>query len=66
MPIRKLVVARGIYYVEIPTAGLTLLCGTPADSVKHLFRRGIIQTTERNGVSFESGPNAILLSDSMI
>jgi hemerythrin len=66
MPIRKLVVARGIYYVEIPAAGLTLLCGTPADSVKHLFRRGIIQTTERNGVSFETGPNAILLSDSMI
>ncbi len=66
MPIRKLVVAKGIYYVEIPAAGLTLLCGTPADSVKHLFRRGIIQTTERNGVSFETGPNAILLSDSMI
>jgi hemerythrin len=66
MPIRKLVVAKGIYYVEIPAAGLTLLCGTPADSVKHLFRRGIIQTTESNGVTFESGPNAILLSDSMI
>ncbi len=66
MPIRKLVVAKGIYYVEIPAAGLTLLCGTPADSVKHLFRRGIIQTTERNGVSFETGPNAILLSDAMI
>ena len=66
MPIRKLVVAKGIYYVEIPAAGLTLLCGTPADSVKHLFRRGIIQTTENNGVTFESGPNAILLSDSMI
>jgi hypothetical protein len=29
MPIRKLVVAKGIYYVEIPAAGLTLLCGTP-------------------------------------
>ena len=66
MLIRKLVVAKGIYYVEIPAAGLYLLCGAPADSVKHLFRRGIIQTIERNGVSFESGPNAILLSDSMI
>ncbi|MFA4969858.1 MAG: cyclic nucleotide-binding domain-containing protein [Sulfuritalea sp.] len=66
MSIRKLVVANGIYYVEIPAAGLYLLCGAPADSVKHLFRRGIIQTTERNGVSFENGPNAILLSDSMI
>ncbi len=66
MPIRKLVVARGIYFIEIPAAGLYLLCGTPADAVKHLFRRGIIQTTERGGVTFESGPNAILLSDSMI
>ena len=66
MSIRKLVVANGIYFVEIPEAGLYLLCGSPADSVKHLFRRGIIQTTERNGVSFENGPNAILLSDSMI
>lgn len=66
MSIRKLVVANGIYYVEIPAAGLYLLCGAPADSVKHLFRRGIIQTTERNGVTFENGPNAILLSDSMI
>ena len=66
MPIRKLVVTKGIYFIEIPAAGLYLLCGTPADTVKHLFRRGIIQTTERNGVTFESGPNAILLSDSMI
>jgi hemerythrin len=66
MLIRKLVVATGIYYVEIPDAELYLLCGSPADSVKHLYRRGIIQTTERNGVSFENGPNAILLSDSMI
>ncbi len=66
MSIRKLVVANGICYVEIPEAGLSLLCGTPADSIKHLFRRGIIQTTERGGVIYENGPNAILLSDSMI
>ena len=66
MSIRKLVVANGIYYVEIPEANLYLLCGSPADSVKHLIRRGIIQTTERNGVAFENGPNAILLSDAMV
>lgn len=66
MLIRKLIVATGIYYVEIPSAGLHLLCGAPADSVKHLLRRGIIQITERDGVSFENGPNAILLSDAMI
>jgi hemerythrin len=66
MSIRKLVVANGIFFVEIPDAGLYLLCGAPGDSVKHLFRRGIIQTTEHNGVTMENGPNAILLSDSMI
>ncbi len=66
MVMRKLVVAPGIFYIEVPAANLYLLCGAPADSVKHLFRRGIIQTTERDGVSYETGPNAILLSDSMI
>ena len=66
MSIRKLVVATGIHFVEIPAAGLYLLCGAPADSVKHLLRRGIVQTTEVNGVTFENGPNAILLSDSMV
>ncbi len=66
MSIRKLVVANGISYVEIPAAGLYLLCGSPADSVKHLLRRGIIQTTELNGIAFENGPNAILLSDTMV
>ncbi len=66
MSIRKLIVANGISYVEIPAAGLYLLCGSPADSVKHLLRRGIIQTTEQNGIAFENGPNAILLSDTMV
>lgn len=66
MSIRKLVVANGISYVEIPAAGLYLLCGSPADSVKHLLRRGIIQTTEQSGIAFENGPNAILLSDTMV
>lgn len=66
MSIRKLIVANGISYVEIPAAGVYLLCGSPADSVKHLLRRGIIQTTEQNGIAFENGPNAILLSDTMV
>jgi len=66
MSIRKLIVANGISYVEIPAAGLYLLCGSPADSVKHLSRRGIIQSAEQNGIAFENGPNAILLSDTMV
>ena len=57
MLIRKLLVAQGIYYVEIPAAGVYMLCGSPADSVKHLLRRGLIQKVEASGVEFENGPN---------
>jgi hemerythrin len=64
--ITKTQVAEGIYYVTVPEADVCILCGCPADSVKHLMRRGLIQTREVNGVSFETGPNAILLSDVLI
>ena len=64
--ISKIQVARGVYWVDIPGAGLRVLCGCPADSVKLLARRGLIVTTERGGATFETGPNAILLSDVMI
>jgi hemerythrin len=60
---RKIKVAAGIYYVEIPEIGLFIQCGCPADSVKHLMRKGLIISEEKNGVQCESGPNAILLSD---
>jgi len=61
--IRKITVTTGIYWVEIAEAGLRLLCGCPADVVKHLARRGLILPMEVDGVACESGPNAILLSD---
>lgn len=64
--IRKVKVANGIYWVAIPEAGLRVLCGCPADVVKHLMRRGLIVDVEKDGVTFESGPNAILLSEVMI
>ncbi|MGE5504860.1 MAG: bacteriohemerythrin [Actinomycetota bacterium] len=64
--IRKLEVTPGIVWVEVPEADFRLLCGCPADSVKHLMRRGLIAPTEVNGVRAETGPNAILLSDVMI
>ncbi|MBU2510165.1 bacteriohemerythrin [bacterium] len=64
--IRKINVSSGIYWIEIPAADLYLLCGCPADSVKHLMKKGLIKTEERNGVSFETGPNAILLSDILV
>lgn len=64
--IRKIKVANGIFWLAIPEAGLRILCGCPADVVKHLMRRGLIVDVEKNGVAFESGPNAILMSEMMI
>jgi len=61
--IRKITVTTGIYWIEVADADLRLLCGCPADVVKHLARRGLILPIEVEGVACESGPNAILLSD---
>jgi hemerythrin len=59
-------VTNGVYWVEIPEADLYILCGCPADSVKHLMRMGLIVEREKNGVLAQTGPNAILLSDTTI
>ncbi|PKU25918.1 bacteriohemerythrin [Telmatospirillum siberiense] len=64
--LRKVHVTTGVAWVEAPDVGLQVLCGCPADAVKHLMRRGLIVQTERDGVAFETGPNAILLSDVML
>jgi hemerythrin len=61
--INKLQITNGTYWIDIPGAGLKLLCGCPADIVKHLIKKGLIVSKEENGVSFETGPNVILLSD---
>lgn len=63
MGINKINVARGICWIEIPEADLRILCGCPADAVKHLIKRGLILPHEVNGITSETGPNAILLSD---
>ena len=57
---KKIKVTTGVYWVEIPAAKLYVLCGCPADSVKHLMKRGLIVPEEKNGVFYETGPNAIL------
>ncbi len=66
MTITKRFVTNGCHFVEIPEAELRILCGCPADSVKHLMKRGINVDTEQGGVFHESGPNAILVSDSLL
>jgi hemerythrin len=62
----KIRITNGVYWVEIPEADLFILCGCPADSVKHLMKLGLIVEREKNGVSAQTGPNAILLSDTTI
>ena len=59
-------VTPGVAWVEVPEVNLRILCGCPADSVKHLMRRGLIRPTMVNSTPCETGPNAILLSDIMI
>jgi len=75
--IRKFKIASGIFWVEIPEAKLYVLCGCPADSVKHLMKAGKIRNSEletdssindsnhhtHGKITNETGPNAILLSD---
>ena len=61
--IEKTQITTGVYWVAVPQAQLRILCGCPADSVKHLMKKGLIQWIEKNGVTYETGPNAILLSD---
>src|SRR5208282_172569 len=46
-------VARGVHWVTIPEAGLSILCGCPADSVKLLMKKGLIVGTQKDGVAFE-------------
>ncbi len=59
----KTKVCEGVYWVEAPEVDLRMLCGCPADAVKHLFQRGFILIRESGGVSYETGPTSILLSD---
>ncbi|MBF0399275.1 MAG: MBL fold metallo-hydrolase [Magnetococcales bacterium] len=59
-------VTPGVVWLQIPEAGLYILCGAPSEVVKHLVRRGLIQTVTRAGVTYETGPNAILLSDLLV
>ena len=63
MNMTKMPVVPGVWWVEIPEVELRILCGAPMDSIKHLMRHGLVKKVEKDGVSFEIGPNAILLSD---
>jgi hemerythrin len=53
----------GVFYIEAPEARLSLLCGCPENVIKFLIKRGLVRTVEKDGVGYETGPNAILLSE---
>lgn len=59
-------VCAGVYWVQVPEADVRILCGSPADVVKHLMLRGYIVQEKRSGIDCETGPNVILLSDLLL
>jgi len=59
-------VTTGVFWVQVPEAGLYVLCGCPEEVVKHLMIKGFIGTVCKKDITFETGPNAILLSDVLI
>lgn len=61
--IKKAKLANGVFWLDFPNADVRILCGCPADAVKHMMKRGVIIPNEASSVFHESGPNAILLSD---
>lgn len=61
--IEKYFISTGIQYVEIKDVDLRIQCGTPMDSIKQLKAKGFLKQSEIEGFFYESGPNAILLSD---
>ena len=60
------ILAPGISWLEVPKVDLRILCGCPADAVKHLASKGKIRLVTENGATFETGPNAILLADDFL
>ncbi|MDA3851585.1 MAG: MBL fold metallo-hydrolase [Spirochaetaceae bacterium] len=56
-------VTNGVFWLDISEIGLFILCGSPADVMKHLKQKGFIIPKQNKGIYYETGPNAILLSD---
>ncbi|MEO5341401.1 MAG: response regulator [Magnetococcus sp. MYC-9] len=56
----------GVFWLQIPEAGLYILCGCPGEVVKHLMRQGLIHTVDKAGVTCETGPNVVLLSELLV
>ena len=61
---KKTQIAAGVHWIDCPEHDVRVLCGCPADAVKHLMRRGLIgEVEEADGTRYETGPNVLVLSD---
>ena len=59
-------IATGVFWVEVPEAELYVLCGCPADSVKHLMKAGKILNLERYVGSLEYGSGSFQHHDGTV
>ncbi len=59
-------IAPGIVWVEVKDADLAMCCGCPADTAKHLIKAGMIKSISTDENYLETGPNVLLLSDTLI
>ncbi len=64
--IHYLEIIKGVYWIEVKALDLRILCSCPADIVKHMMLKGLIHVRQDETLHFETGPNAILLSDVML
>ena len=62
----KIEAGEGISVIDIPEANLSVLCACPENAVKFLYKKGLIRVETKGGVRSETGPNAILLSETPI
>ncbi|MBF0461363.1 MAG: cyclic nucleotide-binding domain-containing protein [Magnetococcales bacterium] len=56
----------GVFWIQIPKAELSILCGCPGEVVKHLMHQGLIRKVNKEGIECETGPNVILLSEVLV
>lgn len=61
--IQKFKLSPGSYFVSVPKIDFHLLCGSPSGIIKILKRKGFLSPYLQDGLSFQKGPNAVLLAD---
>ncbi len=64
--IEKIKIISGVFWIAIKEVDFYCLCGCPEDIVKHLIKKGLIKNIEKGSQIYQSGPNAILLSDILV